>query len=273
MPASRVSRRRCWCVRHRVPPRCSRLKPSTPGSKSSVFTRRPPPPWRTVSTKRPRPSQRPVTTTIPRRSALRARLLVLRVSSTGLTCCSRPSPHRVPSAVPVSNMACSDRTGRMGEAVGYLQAVIDAGSGSRRALDLYRAGLAARALGRYRDTNALLRGGALASPGDPEMQTAWGELFLEKFNQPDAQQLFQEALTLDDEWGSGSSRSRPHARRPRSARREERGRPCARDRPDRCRRAPVRCRAGDGRPEHGRSAATRSTVRWRSTRIASRLER
>ena len=92
------------------------------------------------------------------------------------------------------------QTGRLAEAVPYLQAVINAGSSSRRALDLYRAGLAARALGRYRDANTLLRAAALASPDDPAMQTAWAELFLEKYNQPDALQSFQEALTLDDEW-------------------------------------------------------------------------
>ena len=137
----------------------------------------------------------------PSAVALRARLLVLRGELDRADMLLAPIAAQSPfSGAGLEYGLLLIRTGRMGEAVGYLQAVIDAGSGSRRALDLYRAGLAARALGRYRDTNALLRGGALASPGDPEMQTAWGELFLEKFNQPDAQQLFQEALTLDDEW-------------------------------------------------------------------------
>ncbi len=92
------------------------------------------------------------------------------------------------------------RTGHRPEAASYLQAVLNAGAGSRWAIDLYRAGVAARALGQYRDANALLRAAVQASPRDPSLHTMWAELFLEKYNQADAVQLFREALTLDERW-------------------------------------------------------------------------
>ena len=92
------------------------------------------------------------------------------------------------------------RVGRAEEAVPYFESVIGMGARSRRALDQYRAGLASRALGLYRQANTFLRGAALASPSDPAIQTVWAELFLEKYNTQDAVRSFQDALTLDDEW-------------------------------------------------------------------------
>ena len=92
------------------------------------------------------------------------------------------------------------RVGRSDEAVPYLRAAIEMGGRSRRALDQYRGGLASRALGDYRRANTFLRAGGLASPSDPSIQTAWAELFLEKYNQQDAVRSFKEALVLDDEW-------------------------------------------------------------------------
>ena len=92
------------------------------------------------------------------------------------------------------------RVGRGGEAGPYLEAVMTRGRRSRRPVDKYRGGLAARALGRYRQANGLLRSAALAAPDDPAVQTAWAELFLEKYNRADAVQSFTAALKLDDEW-------------------------------------------------------------------------
>ena len=91
-------------------------------------------------------------------------------------------------------------TGRVAQAGPYLDAVIDVGSRSRHALDQYRGGLAAAALGRYRDANSFLRAATLASPSDAAFQTAWADLFLEKYNTADAVRSFTEALTLDAEW-------------------------------------------------------------------------
>ena len=90
--------------------------------------------------------------------------------------------------------------GRRADAGPYLTAVVARAQRSRRALDLYRGGLAARALGEFRLANSLLRGAAAAAPSDPGIQTTWGELFLEKYNQSDALRSFGDALNIDDQW-------------------------------------------------------------------------
>lgn len=60
--------------------------------------------------------------------------------------------------------------------------------------DLLRLGLAARALGRFQDANGFFRDAAALAPNDPAVNTAWGELFLEKYNRPEAVTSFQAAL-------------------------------------------------------------------------------
>ncbi len=90
--------------------------------------------------------------------------------------------------------------GRATEARPYLDAVLSKGGGSPDPLDHYRGGLAARALGEYRQANSFLRAAAQASLSDAETHTTWAELFLEKYNQSDALRSFQDALTIDEEW-------------------------------------------------------------------------
>ena len=89
--------------------------------------------------------------------------------------------------------------GRREQGVRLLQAVFTRGPQNSPA-DLLRAGLAARALGRFQDANALLRNAASLRPDDPAINTAWGELFLEKYNTPDAVKSFQTALKTDESY-------------------------------------------------------------------------
>ena len=137
----------------------------------------------------------------PSAAAVRARLLVLAGELDSAETLIAPVAEAQPfSAAGLEYAQLLAATGRRDQAVPYFRAVADAGTVSRQALDLFRAGLAASALGRYRDANTLLRGAALASESDPAMQTAWGELFLEKYNQADALQSFNQALESDEEW-------------------------------------------------------------------------
>ena len=137
----------------------------------------------------------------PSAAALRARLQLLRgryaeaEALVGAAALANPS-----SAAGLEFGLLLAATGRSAEAVDYLEAVVGAAARSPAALDLYRGGLAARACGRYGDANAFLRSAAAAAADDPAIQTAWAELFLEKYNQADAVRSFQEALTLDDNW-------------------------------------------------------------------------
>ncbi len=67
-------------------------------------------------------------------------------------------------------------------------------------LDLLRLGLAARALGRFQDANSFLRSANSRAPEDAVIDTAWGELFLEKYNRADAVKSFQAAVKIAAEY-------------------------------------------------------------------------
>jgi tetratricopeptide (TPR) repeat protein len=69
-----------------------------------------------------------------------------------------------------------------------------------RADALARSARALRALGRFRESNAAYRAASAAAPGDAAINTAWGELFLEKYNRPEALKSFQAALERDPRW-------------------------------------------------------------------------
>jgi tetratricopeptide (TPR) repeat protein len=66
-------------------------------------------------------------------------------------------------------------------------------------VSLTRAARAAAALGRAREANSLFRS-ASAVGSNPALDTAWGHLFFEKYNWPEAVKSFQQALAQDPEW-------------------------------------------------------------------------
>ncbi len=92
------------------------------------------------------------------------------------------------------------RLGRRDESVRWFRPVLDRAEVLRTGPDLFRAARAAWGLGRAREANALFRAAAAAAPADPAINTAWGELFLEKHNRADAAQSFRAALDADSEW-------------------------------------------------------------------------
>ena len=89
--------------------------------------------------------------------------------------------------------------GRREEGGRLLQRVLARGTRNSPA-GVLRLGLAARALGRFQDANAYLRNAGAMAPDDPAISTAWGELFLEKYNRADAVRSFQEALKADADY-------------------------------------------------------------------------
>ncbi|MEO8075921.1 MAG: tetratricopeptide repeat protein, partial [Acidobacteriota bacterium] len=64
---------------------------------------------------------------------------------------------------------------------------------------LFRAARAATALGAAREANALFRS-ASAAGSTPALNSAWGGLFLDKYNRAEAVKSFQQAITQDPEW-------------------------------------------------------------------------
>jgi tetratricopeptide (TPR) repeat protein len=88
--------------------------------------------------------------------------------------------------------------GRGQEAVRTLQGVVNR-SPSDTPADLVRIGRAARALGRFQEANGFFRRANTLDPNDPAVNTAWGELFLEKYDRAEAVRSFQAALKVDPE--------------------------------------------------------------------------
>ena len=90
--------------------------------------------------------------------------------------------------------------GRKTEAFDDLAPVLEGAGGFRQVVDLYRAGQAARALDQFRQANMYFRRAASIAAGSAAIHAAWGDLFLEKYNYPDAVQAFNEAIGIDDRW-------------------------------------------------------------------------
>jgi len=91
--------------------------------------------------------------------------------------------------------------GKRNEARRSLQLVMLGEQRTPTARDYLRAARAARALGRFDDANAFFRDADRLSPGDAAINSEWGDLFVEKYNNKDAARSFQEALKADPDYG------------------------------------------------------------------------
>ena len=137
----------------------------------------------------------------PSAAALLARLDVLRGEYEGAEARLAPVAEANPvSAAGLELALLQQYLGRRDEAAARLRVLVDRLQRSPDAVDLYRAARAARALGRYRQANALLRNAAAAAPDDPAIETLWGDLFGEKYDQAEASQSYIAALEIDEEW-------------------------------------------------------------------------
>jgi tetratricopeptide (TPR) repeat protein len=87
--------------------------------------------------------------------------------------------------------------GRSIEATRVLEPVIAAGARSDVGETIGRAARAAQLLSRFEQANSLFRDAAALIGDDPPLQVAWGELFLEKQNRPEAVRSFRAALQGD----------------------------------------------------------------------------
>ena len=70
----------------------------------------------------------------------------------------------------------------------------------RTAADYLRMGRAAQALGQSHDANGFYRSGNKVAPQDVAINTAWGRLFLEKYDPKEALKSFQDALKADESY-------------------------------------------------------------------------
>ncbi len=90
--------------------------------------------------------------------------------------------------------------GRLAEGRRLFDPLLRAATSSRAFSDIFRAARGAHALGQFRDANRYFRLAASIVPSDAGVNTAWGDLFLEKYNTKDAVASYQAALLADGEW-------------------------------------------------------------------------
>ena len=120
-------------------------------------------------------------------AVLRARSLAARGDYAGAEAALNPIASQSPGGDAALELGLLQaRQGRRTEARRSLQLLLLAAQDADSARDYLRAGRAARALGRFEDANAYFRDGVTLAPADVEVNTAWGELFLEKYNRKDA---------------------------------------------------------------------------------------
>jgi tetratricopeptide (TPR) repeat protein len=93
----------------------------------------------------------------------------------------------------------NQQLGRAQVATRLLTQVLDRGASGTDVESVFRAARAAQALGRPRDANTLYRAADGAS-ADPAIDAAWGLLFLEKYNKPEALRSLQDAIKAEPEW-------------------------------------------------------------------------
>src|SRR3954471_12087268 len=106
--------------------------------------------------------------------------------------------NRVPLSDAALELALLLQTlGRRNEAVPLLNVLYRAAGNDQASLT--RAARAAAALGDARSANSLFRA-ASGSASNPALDTAWGLLFLDKYNYPEAVKSVQQALAADPEW-------------------------------------------------------------------------
>jgi tetratricopeptide (TPR) repeat protein len=136
----------------------------------------------------------------PNVAAVKARAAIARGRYPQAEAILRPVASRAPTSEAALELGLLLQTLSRREAVATLERVTMLVDTSQDASEVARAARALRALGRFQEANAAYRDASSAAPGDAAIQTAWGELFLEKFETAEAMKSFQMALRLDQRW-------------------------------------------------------------------------
>src|SRR5216684_233218 len=115
----------------------------------------------------------------------------------------RPIAQRAPASEAALQLGLLLHTLRRSEATAILARVADAAPPARGgdvAQALARSARALWALGRFQEANNAYRDASAAAPKDAAINTAWGDLFLEKYKPDEAMKSYQMALEADPKW-------------------------------------------------------------------------
>jgi tetratricopeptide (TPR) repeat protein len=126
--------------------------------------------------------------------AVKARALIARGRYADAEAALRPVAARLPASVAALELGLLSKRLGKSDATAMLQRV------ARDASDLLAAGRALHALDEFDEANNVFRSAVAKAPKDPELNTAWGELYLDAHQNADALELFQTALEGDERW-------------------------------------------------------------------------
>ena len=128
--------------------------------------------------------------------AVRARAMIARGRYADAEAALRPAAQRAPTSEAALQVGLLAQM--LGQNVtGVLGKVASLAETSDDPIEVARAARALRALGRFQEANSAYRDAAMAAGANPEIQTAWGDLFLEKYNNVEALRSYQMALQYD----------------------------------------------------------------------------
>jgi cellulose synthase operon protein C len=132
--------------------------------------------------------------------AVKARAAIARGHYAQAEALLRPVVARIPSSEAALELGLLQQMLRHPDAAALLERVAPLADTSNDPNELARAARALRALGRFHESNAAYRDATGAAPNDAAIQTAFGDLFLEKFDKPEALKSYQMALQVDPKW-------------------------------------------------------------------------
>jgi tetratricopeptide (TPR) repeat protein len=136
----------------------------------------------------------------PRVAALKARAAIARGRYAEAEAALKPVASKAPTSDAALELGLLQQMLGRPDAAATLERVASSAETADEAADLARAARALRAIGRFQEANAAYRDAAAASPNAPSINTAWGDLFLEKYNKPEAVKSFQAAIETDPKY-------------------------------------------------------------------------
>jgi tetratricopeptide (TPR) repeat protein len=142
--------------------------------------------------------------------ALRARAAIERGRYSEAEAMLRPVVQRAPTSEAALALGLLQHMLGKPDAVGLLERVSRVAETSTDPIEVARGARALRALGDFHRANDAYRDAVSGAPNDPAINTAWGDLFLEKFQYGEALKSYQIALQADGSWAPaliGSART------------------------------------------------------------------
>jgi tetratricopeptide (TPR) repeat protein len=142
--------------------------------------------------------------------ALKARAAIERGRYAEAEAMLRPVVQRAPTSEAALELGLLQHMLGKPDASGILERVSRVADTSNDPMEVARGARALRAMGDFHGANDAYRDAVSGAPNDPAINTAWGDLFLEKFQYGEALKSYQIALQADGSWAPaliGSART------------------------------------------------------------------